>query len=160
MIKIRKATLKDVPALVGLWKEFEDEHDEMVLKKDSSLKEFLKKKPKAEANVRKSFRKTISKTGFVFIAEADKKAVGYLEGSIKKDYVLANNLGSIWDIFVKKEFRGKGISSMLKDKAMAYFRKKGAKFSEIHVQIHNTEAHKIYSNWGFFDEHIRMLKRL
>lgn len=160
MIKIRKATLKDVPVLVELWKEFEDEYDEMISKKDPSSKELLKKKPNIKAISRKSFRKTISKTGFVFIAEVDKKAVGYLEGTIKKPAIFINRIGSIWDLFVKEEFRKQGISSMLKDKAMSLFRKKGVKFSEIHVNLYNPEAHSIYKKWGFFDTGTMMLKKL
>src|SRR3989339_1412614 len=116
MIKIRKAGLKDIRALVEMWEEFEKEHDEMVLKRDLSLKELLKKKPNARAVYIKYLKKAISKKGIVLIAEADKKAIGYLEGSIKKNDLFARRLGSIWDLFVRKGFRKQGISSMLKDR--------------------------------------------
>jgi len=160
MIKIRKAGLKDIRALVEMWEEFEKEHDEMVLKRDLSLKELLKKKPNARAVYIKYLKKAISKKGIVLIAEADKKAIGYLEGSIKKNDLFARRLGSIWDLFVRKGFRKQGISSMLKDRAIFLFRKKGVKFSEMYVHVSNTNAHQIYRKWGFYDESIRMMKKL
>lgn len=160
MIKIRKATLKDVPVLVELWKEFEDEHDKKVIKKNPVMKPLFKYKPDVMVICRKSLRKTISKIGFVFIAEENKKAVGFLEGTIKKPELTSNRIGFISEIFVTRKYRGMGISSKLKDKAIYFFKKNGVKFGEIHVNVHNREAHNIYRKWGFFEDGIRLLKKL
>ncbi|MFH1065361.1 MAG: GNAT family N-acetyltransferase [Nanoarchaeota archaeon] len=160
MIKIRKATLKDVPALVDMWKEFEDAHSAMVVKKKPVMKYLLKYKPNVKAVCRKSLRRTIKKIGFVFIAEEDKTIAGYIEGSIKNPELAANRIGSIWDLYVKKDYRGGKISSMLKDAAFSFFRKNKVKAIEMNVNRHNKNAYSIYKKWGFFEDGIRMIKIL
>jgi len=160
MIKIRKATLKDISALVDMWKEFEDAHTAMVVKKNPFMKPLLKYKPNVKAVCRKSLKRTIAKIGFVFIAEENKTIVGYIEGSIKNPELAANRIGSIWDLYVKKDYRGRKISSMLKNAAFSFFRKNKVKAVEMNVNRHNTNAYSIYRKWGFFEEGIRMIKIL
>ncbi|MBU2637694.1 MAG: GNAT family N-acetyltransferase [Nanoarchaeota archaeon] len=161
MIKIRKATPKDVPALVELNIILQDEHDQMAAKDLVLKKTILKKKTNRETFLKKSFMKTIrSKEGILILAEDGNKAIGYIEGSIRQPKTLIKKIASIWDIFVKKEYRGMGIGSMLKDAVFKIFKEKGARYIELNLSIINTKAHSIYKKWGFFDMDIMMMKKL
>lgn len=161
MIKIRKATLKDVPALVELNAMLEDGQDEIILKNMPWLEPLSKRKNIYAKETGKGFRKTInSKERFMFLAEINGKLAGYLEGAVRKHKVRHCISGSIWDIFIKKEFRGKGISSKLKKEALKIMRKKHAVYVSLNVNRYNTRAHSIYKKWGFVDSDISMLKKL
>lgn len=161
MITIRKAAVKDVPALVELNTMLQDEHDKMVAKEPALKKYILKKKKNCETFLKKSFMKTIkSKEGILLIAEDDNKAIGYVEGSVRQPKTLIDKIASIWDIFVKKEYRGKGVGSMLKDAAFRKFREKGARYVELNTSIVNAKAYRIYKKWGFSDIDRMMMAKL
>lgn len=161
MIKIRKATLKDVPVLVRLLKELNEEHDQMVAKNPKLKKYILKKKQNVEVFSKKAFIKTIkSKEGILLLAEDDNKIAGYLEGAVRQPKTCIDKIASMWDIFVEKDYRGIGISNMLKEETFRIFRKKGAKYIELNLSIINTRAHSIYKKWGFSDIDRMMMKKL
>ncbi|MFH1065364.1 MAG: GNAT family N-acetyltransferase [Nanoarchaeota archaeon] len=163
MIKIRKATLKDVPVLVMLLKELNEEHDKMVAKNPQLKKYILKKKQNKIVEVfsKKAFIKTIkSKEGILLLAEDDNKIVGYLEGAVRQPKTCIDKIASMWDIFVEKDYRGMGISNMLKEETFMIFRKKGAKYIELNLSIINTRAHSIYKKWGFSDIDRMMMKKI
>lgn len=161
MIRIRKATLKDAPGLVELNIMLQKEQDRIVAKDPIFKKYILKKKKNAETFLKKSFMKTIkSKEGVLFLAEDDNKVIGYVEGSVRQPKTIIHKIASIWDIFVRKEYRGTRISSMLKDAAFRKFREKGAKYVELNTSIINAHAYKVYKRWGFSEIDRMMMKKL
>jgi len=70
IVTIRKARLKDVKAIVNLWKEFMIQHDNIVLKEDPKLKPYLIRKGKATEVFGKFAAKNIrSRNAIIHIAE-------------------------------------------------------------------------------------------
>lgn len=163
MISIRKASLKDVSTIISMWKEFMAFYKGTIIKQDPKLKPYLRKKKNIENIFKKFVEKHIySKNGMVHIAEVDKKPVGYSIIFIKHNFPFfyLKKIGYISEIFVKKKYRGKDISSRLKDEAIKWFKEKGIMYISIAVYDDNRMAHEIYKKWGFFDYYTDMRKRI
>ncbi len=160
---IRKAKLKDVPDIVKMWKEFMEEHDKIVTSSESKLREQLKRKKEAEKLFKDYIAKNIrSKNSILFIAEVNGEPIGYNMSHIKPDIPIfeIDKLGLVSDMFVKKRHRGSKISSMFKENAFNWFKKKGVKYASIILHAPNSYAHSVYKNWGFIDHKIEMRKKL
>lgn len=160
---IRKARLSEVPGVGRLWVEFRKDHDSIVTAGNRNFESYIIYKKGAEKMFEKLVRKTIhSKNGSVMVAEEDGKLVGYTLFFAKKGTPIFRNevFGYISDLFVKKDFRGRGISSLFKEEATRFFRKKGIKHMSLMVFATNGNAHGVYSRWGFQDYHIEMRKEI
>ena len=154
-IKIRKATKKDIPQLAKLSIEFAREHPQ--------------KQPFRWTLKRKEHEKTIK--GFlkqnrrvIFVAEDEKtgKLVGLLITSMwVMPYVnIIKKIANVEDLFVIKKYRGKGISSQLKDASFKWARAKGAKYVALFVSMANKKAIKVYRKWQFANLYFYMVKKL
>lgn len=160
---IRQAKLKDVGEVVSLWENFMDEHDKIILKKNPRLKAYLVRKKNAAGIFRKFIQKNIkSKNAVVYIAEVDGKSAGYCLVFIKDNIAVFNlkKIGYISDLFVKKDYRGRGISSKFMDAAIRFVKNKKIKHISLVVKKDNKSAYSVYKRWGFLDYHIEMRKRL
>jgi ribosomal protein S18 acetylase RimI-like enzyme len=160
---IRAAKLRDAPAVLELWQEFMKYHAEDLIKKDKRLMPHLEKKKDAPMLFFKYLKNCLrSKEHLVVVAEDNKKLVAYSLLEIKKNIPIfkAEKIGHFHDLFVKKEYRGKRISSMLKEKGIAWFKKNKIKYLSIQVYNDNEHAHNIYKKWGFFDFHIEMRRKI
>lgn len=160
---IRKATLKDLPTIISLWKEFIKYHNEVLVKRDKKLQPFLAKKKNAVNIIQKYLKDQIkSKNAEIYLAEIKGKPVGYSLIYIKKNIPIfkLERIGDISDLFVKKEFRGKGISNKLKDNAIKWFKKRGIKNMVVNVHCENKSAYSVFKRWGFFDYHLEMRKKI
>lgn len=163
MITIRKAKLKDAEALASLFSEFMKYHDEIIIKKKPGFRVYLTKKQNVADIFRKYIRKRIrGKNSLVCLAEVDGEHAGYSVSFIKKTVPVfkMDRIGYISDLFVRKKFRGMGISSRFKDGAVRWFRKKGMKYISLCVYMDNRFAHSIYRKWGFSDYHIEMRRKI
>jgi len=160
-MNLRKATSEDLEELAKLGMEFHRDH-ELILAKDKKAIPFDKKN-KDIFLINKNFIKKYinSKKGEVFLVEDNKKIVAYSLLIIHRDSPILENkyLGVISDIFVKKEYRNKKISSMLYEESIKWFKKNKIELISLNVNPNNP-AHKIYKKWGFFDFMINMRKRL
>jgi GNAT superfamily N-acetyltransferase len=159
---IRKATVKDIPLLVGLWKEFMKDHDRIVIRANRKVKPYLERNTVAVAKYRKFITKNVkSRDAIVFIAEIDGKPAGYNLNMIEKTIPIfkIKRIGYISDLFVRKPYRGKGVSTAFIKEAIRWFKKKGMKHVSLKVQANN-KARKIYQKWGFMDYHIEMRKKI
>ena len=162
-MKIRKATLKDLKTIVNLWVEFMKEHDKNVLKENERLDFFIKRKDNSKEIFSEFVEKNIkSKNSEIFLAEVENQIVGFCQMLIKDEIPVfkIEKYGYISDLFVKKEYRKKGISTKLKDMAFDWFREKGMKFVSLGMYPDNIESHEIYKKWGFFDYHVDMRIKL
>ena len=163
-ISARKARLKDVPAIVVMWKKFMKEHEGIVSKSNRELKQhYAMKKNAASLFSRHLERCVMSKNAVAFVAEADGKVVGYCLGLLKKNIIplfAIKNLGYITDIFVMKEHRKSGVSTLLKEELMKWFREKGIRYATMMVNPANKTAYAIYKKWGFRDYHLEMRKKI
>jgi GNAT superfamily N-acetyltransferase len=160
---IRKAKLSDAPAILELWKEFIKYHSEVLIKKEKRLIPHLKNKKDAPELFLKYVKKCIrSKNYLINVAEDGNKLIGYSLLQIRNTIPIfkIEKTGHFCDLFVKKEYRGKKISSKFKEEAIKWFEKKGVKYLSIQVYPGNEHAHNIYKNWGFFDYHIEMRRKI
>lgn len=159
-MEIRKAMLKEAPVIAGeLWKNGIIKHH----KRYRVYRKFIRHKKNARKMFEDFVRRNIrSPNGLVLVAEDKGKLVGYSLNYIKKDVpvFIPDKTGYLSDLFVKKEYRGKGISSGFKKRAIKWFRKKGIKIASIAAHTENKEARKIYSKWGFEEYHIELRKKI
>jgi len=68
--------------------------------------------------------------------------------------------GYVYDVFVKEEFRGKGIGRILLDKAESYCREKCYSRILLMVSVSNEVAIRLYDKMGFKAEQTYMAKGL
>ena len=162
-IKIRKATIKDIDTIVDLWIEFRDIHSCIVVCNNPELKPHTIMKSNANAIWKKHIEKHLmSKNAYVQIAYVNDKIAGFNLSFVKENIPIfsLDKFGNIGDLYVKKEFRGLGISSKFKNNAFKWFKKIGLKYATIQVWKKNIKSHEIYENWGFEDVQIIMRKKL
>lgn len=142
MVTIRKAKREDMIALDELLFLFEKEHSEKyyplivpeVMAKEESVRVWNK------------FDSMI-----VLLAEDKGKIVGFAYGEVKnaKKHGYKSNIGVIGNLYVKPEYRGRGIGEKLMKKLMSILSK--SKVSEIRVEVFadNTPAKNLYEKLGF-----------
>lgn len=162
MITIRKATLEDIPQIVQLWTNFMENHDEIVLKRNKRLESYVIRKKTAPNNYGSFLREQLQSTGTAFIAEVDGAAVGFTLLVVKDEIPIykIEKIGCISDLFVKEEFRGKGISSKIRDEALKWFKMQGISNISVLLYSDNPFVHSVYKKWGFFDYKIEMRREL
>jgi ribosomal protein S18 acetylase RimI-like enzyme len=162
-VEIRKAQMVDLPALVQMWNEFSREHEQLVARKTKAFASFYKRTEDALDRTERFFRKNImARNAAVLIAEAGGVAAGYLIVSIKKNPPVykIDRMGYIDSLFIRKSFRGAGISSRFKEIAVDWFRKKGLAYMSLNVAPQNAHAHSIYRGWGFDEHQIEMRMKI
>jgi ribosomal protein S18 acetylase RimI-like enzyme len=100
-------------------------------------------------------------TDRIFVAEDESHAfLGYLWVGEGSNMMTGLKQGYIFDIFVKKEFRGKGIGKILLEKAQSYCREKGYSRILLRVFVNNANAIGLYNRMGFKTEQMHMGKAL
>ena len=100
-------------------------------------------------------------TDRMFVAEDGSHAfLGYLWVGEGSNMMTEKKEGFIYDIFVKREFRGKGIGKILLEKAQSYCREKGYSRILLMVSVNNANAIGLYSKMGFKAEQMYMGKVL
>lgn len=154
---IRKANKSDLSQIVSLYLEYQKEE---------------KKLADVEVGRWMTTKKVISKDIGSYILEKDKflsvlinenTIVGFILGSFKRDksYII-KNYGSIDEIYIVPEMRGKGFSSKLKDEFIKWFkeRKSGKGVIVLYVMPKNKVAQKAYEKWGFEVSDFKLAKEI
>jgi ribosomal protein S18 acetylase RimI-like enzyme len=162
-MQIKTATIDDIEIIVDIWNSFLDEHDGIVTGRNPLLKDMNERRDEACVMYENFLKSNVeSQDGKVLIAEEGKAIAGYSLGYIKDEIPIfkLRRYGYISDLFVKKEFRGQGVSTRLMDAMIRWFKDKGAQYASIGFYADNHEAHEIYRKWGFFDYKIEARKRI
>ena len=81
----------------------------------------------------------------VFVAKVNGEQVGWIE----LGYQRWNNRLRVWEFLVKEGFRGKGVGTLLMNKAVEVARKKGARMVVLETQSWNVSAIDFYVKYGF-----------
>jgi ribosomal protein S18 acetylase RimI-like enzyme len=163
MLKIKLATKKEIPVILDLWKEFNNEHEDIILPNNKTIKSFFEKNTNAKKEYKKFTKKNIkSKKSLLLIAYVNDKPSGYALHIIKPISPIYSNkeTGYISDLYVKKEFQGKGISSKLKDLGLQWFKKNNIEYVTLQVFSNNNLAEKIYDKWGFKKLKTELIKKI
>ncbi len=156
-MEIRKARVKDVASVLELWKELFLYHKK--LPKNNKLKIYQKLKEGAENIFARWVKENIkSRNGVVFVAEDSDKIVGYCLIHIKPNVPVfkIKKLGYISDLYVKEDYRNKGVGSKFHKECFKWFRKKGLRHISLLVDAKNPAAHEFYKKHGFSDLYIEM----
>jgi L-amino acid N-acyltransferase YncA len=130
-VAIRAGTENDLPAAAALWQQLDEYHRSLGLTF-----------PHAEeaANIWvDSFRRTLGRFSFLWIAEQGGRAQGFLMARVKQSpaYLGAVQVGEISDLYVSDDLRGAGVASQLVAAVMAKFRELGVHSVEVQVQAGN-----------------------
>ena len=100
-------------------------------------------------------------TDRIFVAEDESHTfLGYLWIGEGSNMMTGLKHGYVYDVFVKEEFRGRGIGKMLLEKAESYCRKRGYSRILLMVSVSNQAAISLYDNIGFKAEQTYMAKVL
>jgi len=126
IIKAKKENIKDVSVLFNLYRQF--------YKYKSSPKKSLK-----YINDRIS-----KKESTIFVCYYDKEATGFVQLYETFDSLNLNKKLVLYDLYVKKNFRKKGIGRVLMDKARVYAIKNNFKIIELSTAITNKKAQSLY----------------
>ena len=100
-------------------------------------------------------------TDRIFVAEDGSHAfLGYLWVGEGSNMMTGKKQGFIYDIFVKREFRGRGVGRILLEKAQSFCREKGYSRILLRVSVNNANAIGLYNKMGFKAEQMYMGKVL
>jgi ribosomal protein S18 acetylase RimI-like enzyme len=162
MIKIRKLQKSDEKQLLDLAIQFfkKEQRGKIVSKKLLPLIKYKDYDKHLKEDVKK-YMKLDPRRAIIFVAEDDKKLIGYIYGRIdKRPKMVLDKCGIIEDWFVKEKYRGRGIGEMLWDKLMKWFKSKKCNCLKTDAYSTNKLAVNIYHKLGFIDKKIVMLKKL
>ena len=129
-MRIRNATKKDKKGVSGLYYELHP-----VEEKENKEKGLL-------VPIEKSKIKSI-----LLVAEENKQIIGFIWAHFIQYGFF--KYGTIDELFVKKEFRGRGIGSALLKKAIKKLQNFKVKIILVGTEKENKEAIKLYKNIGF-----------
>ncbi len=148
-IKIRKATLNDLPILL----DFEQQLIHVERPMDISLEQEKK------IHYYDIGKFITSETSEVFVAVSNTEIIGSGYGLVKKNDSKFNHEfhGYVGFIYVVKEYRGQGISQLILTEVFNWFKSKNIKETRLQVYQDNPSAIKAYEKVGFKKNLIEML---
>lgn len=152
MIVIRKAKLKDIDLILNFEKKLIKSADDIINKYcPQYFADYQLKKNYEEILCKYIKGRIYSKNDAIFIAQINGKAVGHIIISIKKSHPIfkMDKYGRINTVYIEEKFRGKSISSKLKDEALKWFKKKYITRVSLNVFPNNQKAINAYKKWGF-----------
>jgi L-amino acid N-acyltransferase YncA len=95
-------------------------------------------------------RKNLQKESFIaYIAESEDKILGFISGDISQKDEDNTLQSEILYIFVKKPYRGKGISKMLLESFIEWSKEKGAEEIYVEVGAENEASINLHKKLGF-----------
>ena len=155
-VKIRKAKTRDIPAVVEMAQEMWDMHVSM-------CPSFLRHTADAQKLMKNYCRRIINgKKSFILLAEVNRKIAGYLLAKEKAIPAVYKNhiTGYVNDLYVKKQYRKKGIGKKLMKEAEKLLKKYKYSFYSLKVNTQNRGTHTFYKSLGMIDLNTEMVKKL
>ncbi len=138
-MKIRKAKTKDL--------------NEFLEMKKGSIKSFLEISGEIIVFTKKKYTLEFegyhkSRNNSIHILESkDKETIGYMQTTFKKNKLA--NFGYLNDLFIKKEFRGKGYGKCATKEFIKIAKVKGVEKIGLGTRVENKPAIKLYEKLGF-----------
>jgi len=155
-LKLRKATRKDIDALVMLQQELADYHHRI----DPNYWS------KANISFAKSFRNNIlnkkigKRSTHAILVEFNNEPVGFFLAFFAEasPAIIYKKVGSINNGYVREEFRHSGIGKKAIGEIMNWFKKNDVKIVELGVDIQNEIGKKAWRKMGFEEYVLKMRK--
>ncbi len=124
-------------------------------------------KEMAERYLRDAVLEDVSeKEGKIFVAEQDRKVIGFLWVYVEKEprdfmytepiYVFLH----IGDFIVTRNFRGQGIGKALMRAVENYAKEKGIDKIKLQATAKNIQAREVYEKWDFEEDEVTLIKYL
>ena len=160
---VRVANKSDAEVMVELFDEFYN-HEWFEMYKASRFREFADTQRANKQSVKK-FKKWLKnieklKDEQVYVLEVDGKMVGFIVGFIRDKDSPWKVRGHVDDLFIIKDYRGKGGGRKLIHALLKWFKERGAKYSTLGVDIINPKAIKFYEEFGYKKTNYKMIKKL
>jgi len=154
-VKIRKVKAGDWPVMKKTMEDIWKYHRPLFRKIDSSFEAFARSTPK-----KKFIKWTRQRNSYFILAESSKKPIGYLLARVDKDPANPKiSFGKLTQIFVIPRYRGKGVSDLLWQDVLKWFKSRRVDFLQLYVTVNNKHAIEVYKKWGFKPYMIRMVKK-
>ncbi|MEK9186205.1 MAG: GNAT family N-acetyltransferase [Patescibacteria group bacterium] len=154
MSSVRKATEKNLPAVLALMETLVEEHCRL----DPYYKPFsgYRGMKKYLSAVLKDSEKIL------LVAEKHEKVIGYFLGVIEEApfYTDEKEIGVVSDTCVDPKERQQGILKEMFEKTNEWFAKKGVRYIELSVDARNSQAITAWRKLGFEDYKLRLRKKL
>ncbi len=152
-ITVRKAKVKDLEVVRGMYLEFMEYHAKL----DSFLSIIKNNKTHASKYLRKYI---YASKKILFVAEKDGRIIGFIDAVTLKTPVIYKNrdVGVIPDAFVVAKMRSQGVSVKLLEACFVWFKGKKIKRIEMSMCTNNKLAIKAWNDNGFKDAFIRKRK--
>ncbi len=128
IIKAEKKHINDVSVLFNLYRQFY-KYESDLQKSNKYIKERISKKE-----------------SIIFLCYYDKEATGFVQLYETFDSLNIGKKLVLYDLYVKKNYRKKGIAKVLMNKAKQYADKKRIKIIELSTAITNKKAQSLYES--------------
>lgn len=162
MVKIRNLQKNDEKQLLRIATNFLRKHQrgKIVSKKLLPLIRYRDYDRHLREDVKK-YMKLSPRDAVIFVAEDNKKLIGYIYDRIMNEpKMVLNRVGIIEDWFVEDKYRNKRIGELLWYRLIKWLREKKCNRLELDVFPTNNHAINIYHRLGFIDKLIIMTKKL
>ena len=154
---IRKAILSDLEVIDKIYLEgmIEGQKSEFPKKNRKEILKGLNKDKKARLN---SLKEDVSsKEEETLVYEIDKEVIGFGVASLNKGRMRNPEISLI---FIKGNFRGKGIGSKIMKELLKWLKKNHCKKVVVSTSVENKASIKLNKKFGFKDAAIMMEKQL
>jgi RimJ/RimL family protein N-acetyltransferase len=86
--------------------------------------------------------------GIIFVAEGGEALVG-MTGLIRPESTRLRHAGTLWGVYVRREWRGAGIADALVEACAGWARAAGLRLIRLSVVTENVAAARLYARCGF-----------
>lgn len=136
-ITIRPASLSDIPSILNIIHSIVDEKEFTVLRKFTLEEEY-------------AYFNQLNERETIFVAETEGKVVAFLSIDLPfKTFSEAMGHVGMTGTFVLKEFRGRGIGTLLSKKSLKFAKKHGYEKLVVYVMEDNPRSIKFHEDLGF-----------
>ncbi len=157
-MKINKPDQKDIPALINLWREQYQFHNDIdpiyyvpnSLNQDKVFEKYIK-------------NAIINDSPNILVARDNDKIIGFITfGTEENNYIDTNikKFGEIIEVFIKKEYCKKGVGTKLIQEAEKFFINQGIKDIKISSSSFNDNASKFYDKNSYVSRQILFFKKI
>ncbi len=154
-MKIRKATIDDIPQMAELWMELMNYHADHHL--------VFRAKDNAKELVQEDLKKRIEQPGCIFfLLFIEELLAGFISCSFRvtQQVMIYNKRGYVAETVVSQQFRGQGVGQSLFERAQQWFEDEGADHIELQVSLKNNGAMNFWERQGFEGSTRHMVKYL
>lgn len=143
-MKIRQATIDDIPQIVELWLGLSEMH--------AAMEPMWETVGNAE-EIHEAHLKTIliKDNYYIVVAEVENNIIGFstLFLSDRPEVFLIKRIASIHDTYVKVEFRKKGVARKLTEALVSFAKDKGVEMINLSVAVANESGTRFWEEVGF-----------